>query len=288
MGAAVRQLIEEDVVVRGVRYRVDDGWHKVRAALTVGANGRFSRLRHLAGIKPIPTSQTLELLQFRLPLLPDDPVESKLNQLVESKKDAASSDAGSPVFPMAGPGRIVPTFKRPDHWQLWYFFLPGEYKNLREAGIETLRNSIVELEPKFEKHFEHLKDWEQITMLSVASSRCRRWYKPGLLLIGDAAHTMTPVAGAGIKYAIEDAVVASNILAVPLKSGTLELHHLAEVQRQRKWPTRLIQAFSAFAVRQILRILRSGRAPRLPLLARLLMRTPVFKYLLPRIALIGF
>jgi len=288
MGANVRQLTEEDGVVRGVRYRADDGWHEVRAALTVGADGRFSRLRHLSGIEPIPTSQTLELLQFRLPLLPDDPVASKLIQLDRLASDGSASDAGSPVFPMAGPGRLVPTFKRPDHWQLWYFFPPGEYKKLREAGVAALRKSIVELEPAFAKHLEHLTDWGQVTMLSVASSRCRRWSKPGMLLIGDAAHTMTPAAGAGIKYAIEDAVVAANILAEPLKSGNVELHHLAMVQRKREWPTRLIQTLSAFAVKQIIKILRSNRPPRPPLLARLLIHTPLVKYVLPWIVAIGF
>ena len=288
MGADVRQLVEEDGVVRGVRYRAGDGWHEIRAVLTVGADGRFSRMRHLADIEPIPTSQTLELLQFRLPVLPDDPMVAKLKELDWVANDGSATDAESPVFPMAGPGRLVPAFKRPDHWQLWYFFPPGQYKPLRDAGLAALRDSILELEPAFEAHFEHLKDWEQITMLSVASSRCRRWHKPGLLLIGDAAHAMTPAAGAGIKYAIEDAVVAANILAEPLKSGHVEQKHLEAVQRRREWPTRLIQLLSAFAVKRILGILSSNRPPRLPLFARLLLRTPIVRILVPRFVGIGF
>ena len=146
----------------------------------------------------------------------------------------------------------------------------------------------MELEPRFAKHVEHLTDWQQVNLLSVASSRCRRWYKPGLLLIGDAAHTMTPAAGAGVKYAVEDAVVAANILAEPLKAGNVELRDLAKVQRKRQWPTRFIQAFAAFAVKQILCFLRSKGPPRLPLLARLLARTPLVRYIAPRLIGFGF
>src|SRR6185295_7798217 len=90
---------------------------------------------------------------------------------------------------------------------------------LRAAGLEAMRRNVVALEPRFAPNVEHLTDWHQLSLLSVASSRCPRWYRPGLLLIGDAAHTMTPAAGAGIKYAIEDAVVAANLLAPRLKAG---------------------------------------------------------------------
>lgn len=85
----------------------------------------------------------------------------------------------------------------------------------------------------------------------MASSRCRRWYRRGLLLIGDAAHTMTPAAGAGIKYAVEDAVVAANLLARPLLAERVCLRDLAEVQRRREWPTRFIQAFGSFMLKNI-------------------------------------
>ncbi len=289
MGASVQRLVEADGRVQGVCYKANDGWHEIRAPLTVGADGRFSRLRHLAGFEPIPTSETLELLQFRLPHLPDEPEEAKL---LQQNADAPSlgvtaADFSSPIFPLFGQGRIVIVQNRSDHWQLWQIFPAGEYKQLRDAGVDSLRRSIVELEPRFAKHVEHLTDWQQVNLLSVASSRCRRWYKPGLLLIGDAAHTMTPAAGAGIKYAVEDAVVAVNLLAEPLKANKLEVRDLGQVQRQREWPTRFIQALSAVAVKQILRFVRSKGPPRFPLLARLLIRTPLVRYVAPRILAFG-
>lgn len=290
MGASVQRLVEDDGNVRGVCYKADDGWHEIRAALTVGADGRFSRLRHLAGFEPIPTSATLELLQFRLPHLPDEPEEAKL---LKQNADApalgvTAADFSSPIFPLFGEGRIVIVQNRSDHWQIWQIFPAGEYKQLRDAGVEALRRGIVELEPRFAKHVVYLTDWQQVNLLSVASSRCRRWYKPGLLLIGDAAHTMTPAAGAGIKYAVEDAVVAANILAEPLKANKLEVRDLAEVQRQRQWPTWFIQALSAVAVKQILRFVRSKGPPRFPFLGWLLIHTPLVRYVAPQIVAFGF
>jgi 2-polyprenyl-6-methoxyphenol hydroxylase-like FAD-dependent oxidoreductase len=113
---------------------------------------------------------------------------------------------------------------------------------VRAAGLQPLRDSIVAIEPSFAKHVASLTDWHQLSLLSVESGRCPRWYKPGLLLIGDAAHVMSPVGGVGINYAVQDATVASNMLASPLKSGRVEVSDLAKVQSDRELPTRIIQA----------------------------------------------
>ena len=256
MGASVQQLVEEEGVVRGVRYRAADGWREVRAALTVGADGRFSRVRKLAGIEAVPTSSPVELLWFRLPRLPGDP---------------PGTGIASPRF---GAGRVLIVIDRADHWQVGYFFPAGEYARLRDAGIEALARDVVAMEPAFAANVAALTEWRQVSLLSVASSRCRRWYAPGLLLIGDAAHTMTPAAGSGIKYAMEDAVVAANLLAAPLATGRVPVSALAEVQRRREWPTRVIQAIGAFGLRRLGRTLRSGRAPAAPRSLRLLFRVP--------------
>jgi len=92
-------------------------------------------------------------------------------------------------------------------------------------------------------------DWHQITLLSVESSRCPLWHKPGLLLIGDAAHVMSPVGGVGINYAIQDPVASANVLTAGLKSGCVSDGDLAEVQRQREWPIRVIQSTQSFLQR---------------------------------------
>jgi len=271
MGANVRRMIEEDGVVRGVRYRTaDGGWHELRASLTIGADGRFSMMRKLGGFTTIQTSSPIELLWFRLPRLPGDP---------------EGTGIASVRF---GRGQILIMIDRADHWQVGYFFPAGNYHQLRASGVEAMRRNIVALERRFAENVEHLRDWKQFSLLSVASSRCPRWYKPGLLLIGDAAHTMTPAAGSGIKYAIEDAVVAANVLAAPLKSGRVRVQELAEVQRRREWPTRFIQAFGAFFLKQVIgRALYSGRPIHIPYFARLLFRLPLVPKLFARLVAFG-
>jgi len=269
MGANVQEMIEEQGIVRGVRYRDTHGWHEVRALLTVAADGRFSRLRKLAKITPIQTSAPVELLWFRLPRLAGDPPGTGI------------------VSPRFGPGKILLMIDRADHWQVGYFFPAGNYARLRDAGVEAMRRNIVALEPRFAENVKALTDWHQFSLLSVASSRCARWYKPGLLLIGDAAHTMTPAAGSGIKYAMEDAVVAANVLAEPLKAGRVRPADLAEVQRQREVPTRVIQAFGAFGLKQIARALRSGASQPVPWLVRWLFRIPGIPKLFARLLAFG-
>lgn len=270
MGANVQRLVEENGSVRGVRYQTAAGWHEVRALLTVGADGRFSRLRRLAAIRAIPTSSPVELLWFRLPRLAGDPEGTGI------------------VSPRFGKGGVLLMIDRADHWQVGYFFPAGEYAKLRAAGVEAMRRRIVALEPLFAENVQALTDWHQFSLLSVASSRCRRWYRPGLLLIGDAAHTMTPAAGSGIKYAIEDAVVAANLLADRLREGRLCLGDLARIQRQREWPTRVIQAVGAFFLGQLGRTIRSRRPFDARRFLRLLFRVPLLSRLFARLVAFGF
>jgi 2-polyprenyl-6-methoxyphenol hydroxylase-like FAD-dependent oxidoreductase len=249
MGANVQRLVEDNGAVRGVRFRGTDGWHEVRALLTVGSDGRFSEVRRLAGFKPIKTSPPIHILWFRLPKLLDEPERFTSAALPASERlfvairgSIGEEEETNVGFAFAGPVGPVLLFDRLDHWQMGYiFFDKDHYRELRAAGVEAFRSILVGLEPRLAPHLKHLTDWRQLSLLSVEFSYCRRWYKPGLLLIGDAVHVMTPAAGAGIKYAMEDAVVAANLLAKPLKSGRLRLSDLAEVQRRREWPARLMQ-----------------------------------------------
>jgi 2-polyprenyl-6-methoxyphenol hydroxylase-like FAD-dependent oxidoreductase len=272
MDARVRELVEDDGVVRGVRYEGKDGKHEVRAVLTVGADGRGSRVRRLAGFEPVKTSPPMDVLWFKLPRKPEDP---------------------EGIVGRFGRGHIAIMLDRFDHWQAGYVIPKGTYPELRAAGIGALKQAFAELIPEYADRLEHLEDWKQASLLSVESSRCPRWYKAGLLLIGDAAHVMSPVGGVGINYAIQDAVVAANVLAGPLKESQtrprdLDLTYLAAVQRRREWPTRLIQRFQALIQQRVLAsALRSSEpfAPPLPL--RLLLRVPVLRDIPARIIAFG-
>lgn len=264
MSANVQELILEDEVIKGIRYRGHGGWHEIRAKLTVGADGRFSKLRQLAGFEPIKTSPPMDVLWFRLPRSPQDPERTGLTGRI-------------------GKGHMLAIIDRLDYWQLGYVVLKGSYNQLRTAGIEALQQSIAEMAPEFSDRVSLLKDWSQISMLSVESSILPQWYRPGLLLIGDAAHVMSPVGGVGINYAIQDAVVAANIISQPLKTDSLKIQHLAAVQKQRELPTKLIQAFQSFAQKQIIaRALDPDREFQIPAF----LRWPILRGILPR--LVGF
>src|SRR5262249_16742316 len=140
-------------------------------------------------------------------------------------------------------GRMAVLLEREADWQIGFVIPKGGYQQLKAAGIASLRQELAAVVPFFADRVELLTAWQQGTLLSVESGRLPRWYVPGLLLIGDAAHVMSPVAGVGINYAVQDAVAASNLLAGPLREGRVEERHLAAVQRRREWPTKVIQAF---------------------------------------------
>jgi len=271
MGANVQELIEEDGVIKGVRYR-GGGWHEIRAILTVGADGRHSRLRQLGNFESVETSPPMDVLWFRLP------------------RHADEFEGGMGRF---APGHIVAMLDRGDEWQIAYVIPKGGYQKLRAAGLEELKKSVVEVVPELSdvsrqdasrQRINYLQDWSQVAFLSVESSRVKRWYRPGLLLIGDAAHIMSPVGGVGINYAIQDAVVAANVLSQPLQNKHVKLSDLAKVQRQRELPTRIIQAFQTFIQKRVFfPVLNSNRTFKPPALLRL----PILRDLPARLIALG-
>lgn len=260
LGANVRELVEHDGTVRGVRYQGTDGWHEVRAVLTVGADGRFSRLRRLAGLPAaIATSQPIDVLWFRLPRVSGDP-------------DGVQGRLGG------GAGLIM--LDRGDIWQLGYIMPKDGYQRLRAAGLESLRRTIAERAPWLAGRVGQLQDWHQFSLLSVESDRLPRWYRPGLLLIGDAAHVMSPVGGNGINYAVQDAAAAFNTLAGPLAAGRVTERDLAAVQRRRELAVRITQAIvNQMQNRVLVPALRASGPVALPAVARLLLRIPFVRSL---------
>ncbi|WP_016949077.1 FAD-dependent oxidoreductase [Anabaena sp. PCC 7108] len=263
MGANVQELIAENGVIQGVRYRGQGGWHEVRAILTIGADGRHSRLRQLGGFESIATSSPMDVLWFRLP------------------RQSEEITGGMGRF---AAGHIVVMLNRGEEWQIAYVIPKGGYQQLRAAGLEELKKSIVEIVPELNNRIQHLQDWSQVAFLSVESSRVQRWYLPGLLLIGDAAHVMSPVGGVGINYAIQDAVVTANVLSKSLKQRHVEVSDLAQVQQRRELPTRLIQAFQSFIQKQIFTpILTENQTFQPPWLLRL----PILRDLPARLIALG-
>jgi len=187
LGANVQRLIQEDGATRGVRYRgADDAWHEVRAPLTVGADGRFSKVRSLCGAVPEKSSPPMDVLWFRLPRRPGDPHDQ--------------------ITFYVGGGLFIFLLDRGDQWQVGYGLMKGKFPDTKAAGLDALRANLCRQVPWVADRADVLQDWKQIVTLSVESSRVPTWHQPGLLLIGDAAHVMSPVGGVGINYAIQDAI----------------------------------------------------------------------------------
>jgi 2-polyprenyl-6-methoxyphenol hydroxylase-like FAD-dependent oxidoreductase len=244
-------------------------WGEVRAELTVAADGRASKVRSLVGLEPQPLAEPMEVLWFRLPRRESDP----------DREESGITTGGDTPF-------IV--LERADHWQIGLPLPHGGYRTLRNAGIEDFQQRLIRALPEFTERIRcELTEWRDIALLTVRSSRLRQWWQPGLLLIGDAAHVMTPVGGVGINYAVQDAIVAANVLVDPLQQHGVTAAHLAEIQRQREWPTRVIQLFQRVAqARVVTPALASGQPFDFPWYVHLLTRIPLLRDLPAR--LIGF
>lgn len=260
MGARVDALIEENGVVQGVQYHAADGVHKVRTVLTVGADGRFSTMRKLAGFAEAArkASQPMDVLWFRLPRRPDE---------------------AHGVMGRFGRGYALVQLEREAQWQIGFIIPKGAYQQLHAAGLERLRQAVVQTAPELADRINALNEWKQVSLLSVEADRLPCWYKPGLLLIGDAAHVMSPAGGNGINYAIMDAVATANLLSAPLTTGHVTVADLARVQRRRERPTKIIQmlvnVIQNNVFKQALDPSRTFTPPRLmqwPLLGRLAAR----------------
>ena len=211
----------------------------------------------------------MDVYWFNLPRKPDDP-----------------EDAGAAF--RCGAGSLLVLMDHFDHWQVGYIIRKGGYRQLRAAGLSALRRSVAELAPELADRVGHLKEWKQGSLLSVESDRLRGWHRPGLLLIGDAAHVASPVGGVGINLAIQDAVAAANVLAEPLRAGRLRSRHLKAVQRRRQWPTRLVQGAQVLAERWVVSgALASNETFKLSLLLRFLLRTPLLRDLFARLVAFG-
>ena len=241
---------------------------EVRAELTVGADGRHSTVRQQAGLEVESLGAPIDVLWMKLSRRPEDP-DQPLGRFDR--------------------GRILVMLFRGDYWQCAFVIPKGGYDVIRERGLEAFREEIVAIAPLMKDRVGELKDWDQVRLLTVTVDRLRRWYRPGLLCIGDAAHAMSPVGGVGINLAIQDAVAAANILADRLRDGPVTTDDLLEVERRRTLPTRLTQRLQVLIQDRVLgRVLGTTERLRLPWALRLLRRWPFLRRIPARLIGIGF
>ena len=268
MNAEVTELVEENGRIVGVRAQTPEGTQGVAASLTVGADGRDSIVRKQAGLPVIDVGSPMDVLWMRLSRKPGDPGQT---------------------FGHADAGKMLVLIERGEYWQCAFVIPKGSADELRRRGITAFRDDIVRLNPFLRDRVEELRDWNDVSLLTVKVDRLERWYKPGLLCIGDAAHAMSPIGGVGINLAIQDAVATANILAEKLREEIPSESDLEKVQRRRTFPTRATQSVQiAVQNRVIKRVLGSSTQVSTPWVFKLLKAFPYLQRIPARIIGVGF
>jgi 2-polyprenyl-6-methoxyphenol hydroxylase-like FAD-dependent oxidoreductase len=265
--AEVTDLIEQGNQVVGVRVKTPEGPIEILADLVVGADGRSSVVRERSGLEIERLGAPVDVLWFRLPRRPDDQMQA-LGRFAN--------------------GKIMVMINRESYWQCGYVIRKGALEQIRARGLEAFGEDILSLAPFLSNRVKEIRDWDEIKLLTVLVDRLRKWYRPGLLCIGDAAHAMSPVGGIGINLAIQDAVAAANILWRPLSEGWISPSHLQKVQWRRELPTRLTQRGQVFVQDNVLgRVLGSTQPVVAPWFLRLFKRFPVLRRIPARLMGLG-
>jgi 2-polyprenyl-6-methoxyphenol hydroxylase-like FAD-dependent oxidoreductase len=231
MNTEATDVIKEGERVVGVRGKGPDGELEIHADLIVGADGRHSTMREKGSFEFQEAGVPIDVLWFRLSARTTDPEQS---------------------FGYIDDGKIMVMLDRGDYWQCGFVISKGDFDHIQNEGLEKFKFTIARLAPFISPSVVELTSWDQIKLLSVTIDRAKKWHNPGILLIGDAAHAMSPIGGVGINLAIQDAIAAGNILVPAFRGGKPQEKHLQMVQSQREFPTKMTQRLQTFAQDRIL------------------------------------
>jgi 2-polyprenyl-6-methoxyphenol hydroxylase-like FAD-dependent oxidoreductase len=262
MNAPVVGFIETDGRVAGVR--LQDG-RELRARLTIAADGRSSIVRTMLPLQEL--GSPMDVFWFRI-----------------GKKAGGRGMLRGNV----APGRILVMIDRGDYWQCAFVIPKGAAEAYQARGIASIREEVAAAAPA-ELDLAELNDISDLHLLTVKLDRLLRWYRPGLLAIGDAAHAMSPIGGIGINLAVQDAVAAANALSGPLADGKDVDPLLKRVQDRRMFPTRMVQGAQKLGQDRVIgRVLQaSGPIRKAPLIVRLLDRFPLLRRIPGRLIGLG-
>ena len=213
-------LIRDGQRIAGVEARTPAGPLRIEADLVVACDGRHSTMRQSARLSVQEFGVPIDVLWFRVSRRPHDPEQ---------------------VLGNINYGKALILINRGDYFQAGLIIRKGTFEQIKAEGLDAFRQSIAQIAPYLCNRVFEIEEWDQVKLLTVQINRLRRWHLPGLLCIGDAAHAMSPAGGVGINLAIQDAVAAANILAVPLRTGPVTDLILERVQQRREFPTRVTQ-----------------------------------------------
>jgi len=240
----------------------------VRCDLVVGADGRRSVVRERAQLRTVEYGAPMDVLWMRLSRREGDPAQ---------------------VLGRINYGKILVMLDRGDYWQCGYIIRKSTLEELQSRGIQAFREDVAALAPFMAGRVDEIAGWDDARLLTVMVDRLERWYRPGLLCIGDAAHAMSPIGGVGINLAIQDAVAAANILAKPLLDRSVTEQTLAAVQARREWPTRMTQNMQVVIQNKIVRrVLNTTRPIKAPFLLRFFNWWPFLRRIPAYIVGVGF
>ena len=263
MNTEVTGLRRDGDRVIGVTAKAGGDPIEIRADVTVGCDGRWSVIREQSGLPLNEFLMPIDVLWFRLP-----------------RAESAPETLG-----YLGEGQIVIAINRGEYWQCGTIIDKGSFERMKAEGLPAFRSRVAAAAPFLTTGLTALTDWDQVKLLSVRANRLRKWWLPGLLCVGDAAHAMSPVGGIGVNYAIADAVAAANSLAAPLKNGRVGDDDLCAVQKRRQAPTKIAQWLQRAQTANLARMSKSDP----PLwIFRLLSHSPPVKRLLGRTVGLGF
>lgn len=255
MNAEVVDLIRSGDAIAGVRADTPEGPVEIRADLTIGCDGRHSVVRQSARLEVEEIGAPMDVLWFRA---------------------GKRADQNENLFARLEPGKMMVTFDRGDYWQCAYVISKGRYETVRARGLDALRTDVTAMAPILKSGMSDVRTWDDVKLLTVAINRLKRWTRPGLLCIGDAAHAMSPVGGVGVNLAVQDAVATANLLAAKLAGGCPSEDELDAVRRRREFPVRMTQAMQVVVQNKLISVaLKPGDRPfQPPLLARVINAVP--------------
>jgi 2-polyprenyl-6-methoxyphenol hydroxylase-like FAD-dependent oxidoreductase len=267
MSTEASDLLVEDGLVTGVRAKSAQGQLEIHAGLTIAADGRHSVIRQKAGLEIINLGAPMDVLWMHISRVESDP------PITLGRIDA---------------GKFLAMLNRRTYWQCAFVIPKGGYDELRARGLPAFRGQLAELAPFLRGRVEELTDWDQVKLLTVEVDRLRRWWRSGLLCIGDAAHAMSPVGGVGINLAIQDAVAAANILATPLCTRAPHDDELASVQKRREFPTRATQRMQITVQNNVIKRVLGNTRVKAPWILKLFDRWPLLQRIPARFIGMGF